>query len=177
MLKRVKQLWRDRRGVAAVEFAFIAPILILAYLGLAEMTTAMMAERRASHVAAAIADVVAQSTTMKQTDIDDIFKLGDEIVKPFPEANLKICVAAMQMASGTTTVIWTKSVRGPTGCPAQGATVTPPAGLITDGQGLIMTRTQYHFDSPVGRFLPNGITFDERFYLRPRKSETVTWTS
>ena len=48
MLKRFS---RDRRGSAAVEFAFIAPIMLLMYFGLAEMTQAMMASRRAHHVA------------------------------------------------------------------------------------------------------------------------------
>ena len=36
----------DRRGVSAIEFAFIAPVMILMYFGVAELTQGMMAERR-----------------------------------------------------------------------------------------------------------------------------------
>ena len=35
---------RDQRGLAAVEFALLAPIMILLYCGLGELTLAMMAE-------------------------------------------------------------------------------------------------------------------------------------
>jgi Flp pilus assembly protein TadG len=37
---------RDRRGVSAVEFAFIAPVLILFYFGVAELCSALLAWSR-----------------------------------------------------------------------------------------------------------------------------------
>ena len=66
---QLKHLIKDRRGAAAVEFAFIAPVMILMYYGLAELTQAMMADRRASHVASAIGDLVAQDTAINTTEI------------------------------------------------------------------------------------------------------------
>ncbi len=42
---------RDQRGVSAVEFAFIAPVLILFYFGLAEYTQALMAQRKTINTA------------------------------------------------------------------------------------------------------------------------------
>ena len=44
--KKPLAFWRDRRGAAAVEFAFIAPVLIIMYCGLAELSQAMMAQHR-----------------------------------------------------------------------------------------------------------------------------------
>ena len=80
------RFFRDRRGVAAVEFAFVAPVLILIYMGLAEVTMALMAERRGSvgcecpcmddrRVASGYkAD--ARSYNVAQEDIDSFLKYG-----------------------------------------------------------------------------------------------------
>ena len=43
VLARLKRLRRDERGVSAVEFALIAPVMILFYFGLAEVTQVMIA--------------------------------------------------------------------------------------------------------------------------------------
>ena len=77
--KKPLAFWRDRRGAAAVEFAFIAPVLIIMYCGLAELSQAMMAQRRASNVASTIGDLVAQSTQTGPTMIGDIFNIGNTI--------------------------------------------------------------------------------------------------
>ncbi|MCC7266817.1 MAG: pilus assembly protein, partial [Caulobacteraceae bacterium] len=42
----LKNLFKDIRGVSAIEFAFVAPVMILFYLGMAELTMGLMAERR-----------------------------------------------------------------------------------------------------------------------------------
>ncbi len=56
----LKRLLQDRRGVSAIEFALIAPVMITIYFGLIEFSQGYMAERRAGHVASMVADLVAQ---------------------------------------------------------------------------------------------------------------------
>ena len=103
------RFFRDRRGVAAVEFAFVAPVLILIYMGLAEVTMALMAERRAGHATAAIADLIAQDTLTSKTEIDDIFAIGDKIVAPFASEGLTLRVTAIQADNnGTPKVVWSR---------------------------------------------------------------------
>ena len=67
------RFWRDRRGVSAVEFAFIAPVMVLMFFGVAELSSAMMAERRASDVASTLGDLVARCSGVNDADITDIF--------------------------------------------------------------------------------------------------------
>ena len=66
----------DRRGVSAVEFALIAPVLIVFYFGIAELTQAMMASRRASHVASSIGDLVAQEQSVTNAEMTKVL-LGE----------------------------------------------------------------------------------------------------
>jgi len=172
MIKLFKRLGRDRRGVSAVEFALIAPAMIAFYFGLAEITQALLAERRAGHAASAIGDLVAQSSSISNTDITDIFQIATTIMQPYPTNTLKMRVTSVKAnAAGATTVAWSNgSGMTPYGT---GAALTVPAGVIAANQSVIMSEVTYDYDSPVNFFMPNAVTFSRKFYLRPRRSDEV----
>ena len=173
MIGLLSRLRRDKRGVSAVEFALIAPAMIAFYFGLAEFTQAMMAERRASHVAASMGDLVAQSTQISNSTISDIFTIGSTIMSPFPTNSLKMRLSSVTAnSSGTPKVDWSNG--SGMGALSTGATVTLPSGLVSAGQSVIMSEVTYTYDSPVSQFIHGSITFSKKFYLRPRKSDQVT---
>jgi Flp pilus assembly protein TadG len=163
---------RDTRGLAAVEFALLAPVMVLLYFGLAEFTMAMMAERRVAHVSSVIADLVAQTPQIKGSDITDIFTVGNSILNPFPTAPLKMRITSVIAdTNAVPKVSWSKG-QGMTALTAN-ATVTVPNNLLTAGDSVIMADVQYAFTSPLQIVLPNAITFNSTFYLRPRRSPSV----
>ncbi|MBX3481493.1 MAG: pilus assembly protein [Caulobacter sp.] len=168
-----RRLARDKRGVSAVEFALIAPVLIAFYFGLAELTQAMMAERRASHTASSVGDLVAQSTQISDATLSDIFSIGKTIISPFPTTTLKMRVSSVVAdASLSPKVAWS-SGDGMTPL-SKGATASVPSGLLTvAGDSVIISEASYSYDSPVDFFVPQAVTFNKVFYLRPRKSDTV----
>ena len=53
------RLARDTRGLSAVEFALLAPVMISLYFGVAEVGQAFMVQKRQAHVASMVADLVA----------------------------------------------------------------------------------------------------------------------
>jgi Flp pilus assembly protein TadG len=173
MIGLFARLRRDHRGVSAVEFALIAPALIAFYFGLAEFTQAMMAERRASHVAASMGDLVAQSTQISDSTLTDIFTIGTTIMSPFPTSTLKMRLTSVTAnAAGTANKVDWSNGSGMTAL-STGASVTLPNGLVSAGQSVIMSEVTYTYDSPVDQFIPGTITFTKKFYLRPRKSDQV----
>ena len=56
-----------RDGVAAVEFAFIAPVLILLYVGAAELSQAVMTSRKVTLLSRTLTDLTARQGTSFQT--------------------------------------------------------------------------------------------------------------
>ena len=60
----LRRLIADRRGVSAVEFALVAPILVLLYFGLVELSQAATADRRLAHATSAVGDLVAQASSV-----------------------------------------------------------------------------------------------------------------
>lgn len=176
MTRRPSRFWRDRRGVSAVEFALIAPLLIVFYFGMAELTEAMMAQRRLSHLTSSIGDIVARYQKFTDAQRDDVFGAGQIMMSPFPVTTLRMCVVSITSdATGKDVVAWSEKSNSPADCPAAGATLTTiPTSVLPASQSVIMSKASYEYDSVFKMILPNTLTFRRTFYLRPRLSDQVT---
>ncbi|MCB1430467.1 MAG: pilus assembly protein, partial [Nitratireductor sp.] len=64
------------RGVAAVEFAFIAPIMILLFVGTIELSAGVATNRKLSRLSSTIGDLITQSQTLTTNDIDNIMDVS-----------------------------------------------------------------------------------------------------
>jgi Flp pilus assembly protein TadG len=166
----------DRRGIAAVEFALIAPFAILLYCGFAELTMAMMAERRAAHAASVVADLVSQTAQVSATtDLPDIYKVGGAIMSPFSSTPLLLRVTSVTAdAKGVPKMTWSQG-SGLAPLPAGTVSGFPPT-LLAAGDSVIQADVQYAYTSPLQMILPKPITFKSTFYLKPRRSPSVTLT-
>ncbi len=98
------------RGVAAVEFALILPLMLLLYLGSAETTQAVMASRKASMAARTLSDLVSQqdaNVVMTDVTMGSIFNAASAIMQPFPSGvvsgayALSVNVAAVSFTAFT----------------------------------------------------------------------------
>lgn len=177
MMRFLAKLRRDNRGVSAVEFALIAPAMIATYFGMAEISQALLAERKAAHAASAVGDLVAQSSSVSTADLTDIFGIASTIMSPYSTSTLKMRVSSLTADSGGTPKVDWSSGSGLAAL-TTGATVTGvPTGVMTAGQSVVMSEVTYTFDSPVNMVMPNAVTFTRKFYLRPRKSDKVAKTN
>ena len=167
---------RHEGGVAALEFALVAPIMILLYMGLAELTMAMMAERQAAHSASIVGDLVAQSINMNAAQMTDIFNVGNAIMKPFPATSLNLRVSSIKAdAMGVPKVVWSQG-HG-LGALAAGATASGfPATLLQPGDSVIEADVFYTYTSPIMQVLPAPITYSNSFYLKPRRVSEVPFS-
>jgi len=167
------RFWRDQRGVSAVEFALLAPVLIMFYFGSAEFAQGFMAQRRMSHATAQVADITSQDGVVVVDDLDDTFAIASLIMTPYPTTPLKMRVSGVTRGTnGVAKVDWSRG----SGMVAlgQGATVTVPAGMIANGESIIMSEATYDYVSPLRYLLPNVMTFRRTFYLRPRLVDKIT---
>ncbi len=158
-----------------MEFDFIAPILILVYFALAELTSAMIANGRAAHVASVVGDLVSQQpTTVTKTELTDIFLSGNAIMKPFPTASLKFRVSSVKADSnGVPKIIW--SAEQGMSHLSTGTAAGFPAGLLVAGDSIIMSEVQYTYTSPVQQVLPTPLTYSSKYYIKPRRSSEVAY--
>jgi Flp pilus assembly protein TadG len=169
----VKRFRGDIAGVAAIEFAFIAPVLILMYFGLADLTEGFICERRVAHSASAVGDLVAQSSSVTPSDISDIFAAAQTIIAPFPIATLEQRVTSVTAdVNDNQTVDWSQ---GNGMAPyATGSSMTLPPTAISANQSVIMSEVTYVYTSPINYIFTTPITFSNVYYLHPRISNQVT---
>jgi Flp pilus assembly protein TadG len=172
MLKRFR---RDERGVAAIEFALLFPIMLLLYFGTVEVTMAFLANGRASHVASVVGDLVTQTPSFKQAEMTDIFAVGTSIMKPFPTASLKLQVTSIRADDkGAPQLVW-RCVKGSNCAQLTGSASGFPAGLLAANESMIQTDVEYTYTSPVQQTLPRPMTFKTTYYIKPRRSSEVLW--
>lgn len=170
------RLRRDQRGVSAVEFALLAPVMIAFYFGLTEFCQGYMAQKRLSHTASAVGDLVAQTDAVTRDQLDDIIAIGGLIMKPFDDATLTTRITSVTRdANGVAKVDWSRA-RGVTPLRSN-AIVTVPADIIANGESLVMTETTYDYRSPIQYLMPDITQFSNTFYLRPRRVEKVACTN
>ena len=181
MLRRLNALLRfrrDNRGVAAVEFALVAPVLIMAYLGMAELTLGLMASRQTSHLAATIGDLAAQSDNLTTANLTDLWSIGASMLQPFSTGTaLKIRLTEVTMNSSNQAIVFWSRNNGNWTNRTAGSTVSQvTTSQLSQGQYMMMTEVEYDYVSPIGNFLPGTTAITDTFYHYPRNGTQVTQT-
>lgn len=173
---RFTGMLRRHEGVAAIEFALVVPILLTLYLGAVEFSHGITANRKITNLSNTMADLVAQADSVDQNDMDNIFDAATAILTPYSTTTLEVVVSAVWIdGNGTATVEWSKAFQATPR--SAGSTISLPASLVQPDTGLVVSEVQYEFTALVGKFLTNGVTLDDKAYLRPRQSDRVVWVN
>ena len=85
---------RDERGVSAIEFVLIFPLLVTMLAGTVDIGQALTVSRKMNQVVSTLGDMAAQQNTWSTTDIDAIIAGTATIIEPFSETDLKIDLVA-----------------------------------------------------------------------------------
>ena len=171
----LRRLARDTRGVAAVEFAFLAPILILFYFSMVEYCQGYMALKRTGHVASMVADLVSQSDTVTKTQLTDTFAIGGLIMRPFSSAILTQRVSSVTRVNAATyRVDWSVGRGIPTKLTVADAKIPPD--MLAAGESVIIAEANYDYSSPFDLVAPYVTRFERMAYLRPRTVDVIACT-
>src|SRR3954452_12693549 len=109
--------WKaDDAGLAALEFAFIAPMMGVMFIGAVELSQAIIVDRRVTQIASSTADLVARAETqISQSDITDIAKAGSFLMAPYSQNPVQIVIREFQSSPASATTVkqsWTCTYNG-----------------------------------------------------------------
>ena len=165
----------DKRGVSAIEFAMIAPLMITIYLGGVEVTQAVAVNRKTTIVARTVADLVAQDTNVNNADMTNILAASSAVASPYTISNLKVTVSSIKIDStGKATVDWSDTLNGT--ARKNGDPITLPTALAVANTSLIWGEVSYSYKPMFGWVLTGTFNLGDMIYMRPRITNFVTRT-
>ena len=180
----VRRYTGNQDGMAAIEFAMIAPILALMFIGAVELSQAITVDRRVTQVASSTADLIARAEKqISQTEITDIMKVGGYIMKPYSEAPVQIIVRNVTSSPTNATVAkqsWSCTYQG-TGqtqtCACSSNNYTLPGNLVSTNDSVVIAEVTYAYKPLLFDFFmkkstggtgSGTYTLTEKTYLKPR---------
>jgi Flp pilus assembly protein TadG len=185
---QIRAMRCDHRGVSAIEFALIVPLLILMYVGIAEMGNLLTVVRRVETMSSTAADLTAQVKQVSNPDLADIFAASTSILDPYPTTPLQVVLSSVVAdANNNGKVAWSCASKGSPR--AVGSSYPLPANTTVANSSVIVAEITYQFTPLLGlTTIPSaggsfniGNTFkamslQRTFYERPRRSLTVAKT-
>lgn len=170
LLAQMIRFARSRRATAAVEFAMVAPVAIVLYFGAAEVSDAVMTNRKVTQVARTLVDLTSQQSTSTQAlsyptpqgaitgpGLDTIMAAATTMLTPKPTTSLIMTISEIDVANIAGAVCCVATVRWSY---TQGGTLRPcgvglQSGPLTGGASNQMPSTLM----PTGTYLPTTLPF------------------
>jgi Flp pilus assembly protein TadG len=178
--KLIRRFIRNSRAAAAVEFAFILPLLVLLYFGTVEAASLYTVDRRVATVASTMADLVSRQQSCITTDtLNSYFAAATGIMQPYATTTLKQVVTFMSVGStGTVTLKWSRPYG--TGATARTTTTMGTLGAATQINTLARTKgwlvaaeIQYPYQPLYGIVIKTVNLAHTEYYL-PRYEQEIT---
>jgi len=176
LTRAVPDLLADRRGMAAVEFAFILPVMMVMLFGTVEFSSAIAIDRKVTLMARTLSDLTSQATTVSSSDLTNFFAASTGIMTPYPTTASTILNSTItQLYVDNTLVAKVKWSQGSAPI-SVGATVAIPTTLAIADTYLIYSQVTYKYVPTVGYVLAKaGITMGDTAFTRPRQSKCVAY--
>ncbi|MDB5552507.1 MAG: hypothetical protein JWL86_2491 [Rhizobium sp.] len=171
---------RDRSGASAIEFAFLAPILIAIYISSFEITTGYSVAQKTLKAAGTISDIVTRQEAVDKAFLSEMVDTAEATIAPSPAPGLKLKITGVTIdGSGNAKVLWSWNESG--GKPyVKGSTVAVPDDMKKANSFLVRSELSVQhtmllfFGSPAGsEASTRTITINREFYYRERLGNDV----
>lgn len=194
-LSAIRRFAKDHRGVAAIEFAFAAPVLVVLYFGSMEISQAIEVNKKVGRISSMVADLMTQKQALTTDELKSIMEIGAATIKPYGRSEPTITATAIQLSDEATpkaTEVWWGALapgdQFTSGASAtQAANPAVPTGLNVRNSFLIRVTAALPYKLVLTYKKPqpgdtglgvagfwSGIAMSETYYLRPRMSDRIT---
>jgi len=181
-IRKLRRFARDQRGIAAVEFAVIATALTFALLGGTELSRYTLMHQKMDRVSASVSNMVAQSSTMKIVDFNNMWAAATQMAKPFDLAASKGKVIISFIVAETDSayrITWQRSGAGTIAQSSQlgneGGLATMPTGVtMKQGDTIVAVEVYALYEAFVFPELIGTSIVYHRSFDQPRLTDLIT---
>lgn len=174
--------WRNTQGGAAIEFGFLAPLLLLMLLGTIEIGRAVNTDRHFTSAVGTAGDLVARerflgsSPSGAEGNLESMMKSIRHLMQPYDSSDLKLGIFSVQASptnADDTKVVWSYSYNGMPNVPAECSAYALPPNLVGKGGSVIVVEASYKYKSLFGSYVPgfsSTMDWTDKSYHSPRNS-------
>jgi Flp pilus assembly protein TadG len=157
---KVRSFTAATAGVALIEFAAIAPLLMLMTFGTLEIGRAIMVHKRFQRATAMVGDLVAREKCVTAVDLTGIARAAGHVMWPYDTAPLKFRVHSISIPSNAGPnesvgiVEWGWAHNGMSKSEAGDPKSLPSAGLVVAGNTGVMVEAEYDYTPLLLNLIP-----------------------
>ncbi|MEP6828659.1 MAG: TadE/TadG family type IV pilus assembly protein [Aestuariivirga sp.] len=174
----LSRFYLSDKGSAAIESAFVLPIILLLFLSLQDFTLLVSFNRKITATTSMIADTISQyPNTITRAAVTDIFNSVALIMQPTPATSVRVNVYGYYLKNGVATLRWqVNNGNGPT-CKAPDTSNF--ANLMVTGNDLVVSVSCMTYAPVITSFMGSSILggtsflLNQSIALRPRGSLTL----
>ncbi|MDF1610366.1 pilus assembly protein [Hoeflea sp. YIM 152468] len=183
MLARLNQSARklrgDSSGVGAVEFALIAPVLIVLYMGALEISVAMSVNKKLARASSTVADLVTQEEDVNKATLKSMVNVAESVMMPFRTDGMKVKITGIAVDStgvGKANWSWQQDETRPY---SVGSIQSLPKELAVPNTFLVRTEVELDYElllvlSGIQDVDFKTLEMKKTYHLRQRVGEKVT---
>jgi Flp pilus assembly protein TadG len=182
-IQHVRQFVDNQRGVSAIEFALVLPLMLTLYISGVEISQAVGAYRKVTLISHAVADLVAQtSTPLATTDVSNALAAAGAIATPYSTGNLSVIVSQVCIDGNLkATINWSQATPANmahvVGNPVTLATTANGATLAVKNTCLIWGETTYAYKPALGYAITGTLNLYDNIFLAPRLKNCIVYNS
>jgi Flp pilus assembly protein TadG len=176
---RLRRFLRARKGLAALEFAIIAPMMIFLLFGSVDLIDVLGANKRVQNAAASLADVIARDNSVSLTEINELWSALDVLMFPDRAAGMDVRITSVSIESASVArVVWSRANGGGMSARVKGSIIELPEQMMQPGTSIIVAETAYPYTVPLGFLYPGSRTLRHTAYRRSRLVDPIpcTWS-
>jgi Flp pilus assembly protein TadG len=172
-----RQLFVSTRGVAAIEFSFLFPVLLILLLAGIDGGRAIAISMKVRSAAYALDAIANQYSSIYDADLANILCATSSVLAPYSTSPLAITVSQIKINSnGHSKVSWSDTQNGT--AHTVGASITIPSQLTATSVPnnacanypcyVLLAEVSYTYTPMFGNFITGPINLSDTVYVTPR---------
>ncbi len=174
VFRKARKLLRDRRGLAATEFAMLVPLMLVVFVGVSEVGQAIAISRKVTITVRTVTDLVTQYSALSTSDMTNLVNAATQVIAPYPSSKLTVTVSEVSTDSkSNATITWSSNASAY----PSGTKVKLPSGISQPNISVIWGQAQYAYTPVLGDKIIGTTNLSDQLYMNPRLCTAIAYGS